>query len=229
MNIFLSGDKGYLGKSLKKRLAKDNYNIKTLDNKINKKTNINFDNINCIIHSANKFNSKNKDAIFKVNFTIAKKIYKEATRKQSIDTKLFINLNTIKIKENFKTNKNYYIESKKKFSNYVKKTVQKKILFIDLLIPTVFGGTGNNKDFYSTAYVKFKKNDKLKLKNPNVLKKFIKLDNLVRQILKIIKKYKNSKKKGYIKIEIDCDFKKTILQFSNYLKVKLKSKSKIYF
>jgi nucleoside-diphosphate-sugar epimerase len=229
MNIFLSGHKGYLGKSLKKRLVKENYNIKTLENKINKKTNINFDNINCIIHSANKFNTKNKDEIFKVNYTIAKKIYIEATRNQSMDTKLFINLNTIRIKENLKTNKNYYIESKKKFSKYVKKTVKKKILFIDLLIPTVFGSIGNNKDFYSTAYIKLKKNDKLILKNPHVLKKFIKLDNLIRQILEIIKKYKNSKKIGYIKIEIDCDFKKTILQFSNYLKIKLKSKSKIYF
>ena len=73
MNIFLSGHKGYLGKSIKKRLTDNNYNIKTLANKINKKTNINFDNINCIINSANKFNSKNKDEIFKVNYAIAKK------------------------------------------------------------------------------------------------------------------------------------------------------------
>ena len=229
MNIFLSGHKGYLGKSIKKRLTDNNYNIKTLANKINKKTNINFDNINCIINSANKFNSKNKDEIFKVNYAIAKKIYIEATKIQSVGTKLFINLNTIRIKENLKKNKNYYIESKKKFSEYVKNKVKKKILFIDLLIPTVFGSIGNNKDFYSTTLIKLKKNDKLKLKNPHVLKKFIKLDNLTRQILQIIKKYKNSKRRGYIKIEVDYDFKKTILQFSNYLKIKLKSKSKIYF
>ncbi len=40
MNIFLSGHKGYLGKSIKKRLAGKNYNIETLANKVNKKTNI---------------------------------------------------------------------------------------------------------------------------------------------------------------------------------------------
>ena len=126
-------------------------------------------------------------------------------------------------------NKNYYIESKKKFSSYVKKNIKKRILFIDLLIPTVFGNIGNNKDFYSTALIKLKKDEKLKLKNPYILKKFIKLDNLIVQILKIIKKYKNSKKLGYVKIEVDYNFKKTILEFSNYLKIKLKSKSKIYF
>ena len=229
MNIFLSGHKGYLGKSIKKRLAGKNYNIKTLANKINRKTNIKFNDINCIIHTANKFNSKNKNEIFKVNYTISKKIFSEAINNQSKDTRLFINLNTIRIKENLKSNKNYYIESKKKFSKYVKKNIKKKFLFIDLLIPTVFGGIGNNKDFYSTALIKLKNDDKLKLKNPYILKKFIKLDNLTRQILKIIKEYKNSKKKGYVKIEVDYDFKKTILEFSNYLKIKLKSKSKIYF
>jgi nucleoside-diphosphate-sugar epimerase len=229
MNIFLSGHKGYLGRSIKEKLIGEKYEIKTLENKINKKTNINFNNINCIIHSANKFNSKNKDEIFKVNYMISKKIFLEAIRIQSKDTRLFINLNTTRINENLKLNKNYYIESKKKFSSYVKKNIKKRILFIDLLIPTVFGNIGNNKDFYSTALIKLKKDEKLKLKNPYILKKFIKLDNLIVQILKIIKKYKNSKKLGYVKIEVDYNFKKTILEFSNYLKIKLKSKSKIYF
>ena len=229
MNIFLSGHKGYLGKSIKERLAGKNYNIKVLTNRINMKTNINFDNVNCIIHTANKFNSKNKDEIFRVNYTIAKKIYMQACRAQSINTKLFINLNTIRIKENLKTDNDHYIESKKKFSEYVKKKNIKKILFIDLIIPTVFGSLGNNKDFYSTALIKLKKNKSLKLKNPHISKKFIKLDNLTKQVLKIIEKYKNSKKTGYIKIELNYDFKKTILQFSNYLKIRYKSKSKIYF
>ena len=40
MNIFLSGDRGYLGKSLKQRLAKDNYNIKILKNPRNFITNV---------------------------------------------------------------------------------------------------------------------------------------------------------------------------------------------
>ena len=93
MNIFLSGHKGYLGRSIKEKLIREKYKIKTLENKINKKTNINFNNINCIIHSANKFNSKNKDEIFKVNYMISKKIFLEAIRIQSKDTRLFINLN----------------------------------------------------------------------------------------------------------------------------------------
>ena len=38
MNIFLSGHKGYLGKSIKKMFTGENYNIKTLANKTSDST-----------------------------------------------------------------------------------------------------------------------------------------------------------------------------------------------
>lgn len=229
MNILITGHRGYLGKFLKKKLITKKFKIKTLSKKITHKTNINYDDINCIIHCSNKFNSSEKKKIFEVNYSISKKILNDFINTKYRETKLFININTIRIKEDLKSDLNLYIESKKKFSNYVKKNVKKKIIFIDFLIPTVFGGIGNGKDFYSEAYFKLKKNKELKLKNPHSSRKFIKLNSFLSQILKIIKKYKYSTKTGYITVEAKYNFKKTLLEFSKYLKIKLISKSKIYF
>ena len=229
MNILITGHRGYLGKFLKKKLISKKFKIKTLSKTITYKTNINYDDINCIIHCSNKFNSTEKKKIFEVNYSISKKILNDFIDTKYRETKLFININTIRIKEDLKSDLNLYIESKKKFSNYVKKNVKKKIIFIDFLLPTVFGGMGNGKDFYSEAYFKLKNNKELKLKNPHSSRKFIKLNSFLSQILKIIKKYKYSTKTGYIALEAKYNFKKTLLEFSKYLKIKLISKSKIYF
>lgn len=229
MNILLTGHRGYIGKSIKKKFSESNYNIKTITNRITTKSKINYENIDCVIHCLNKFNCNNKNDIFKTNYIISKKIFDEIIKVNSKRIKIFININTIKIKENSNFNNNYYVTSKKKFSCYVEKKTNKKILFIDFLVPTVFGNKGNGKDFYSEAFVQLKKNKELKIKSPHISKKFIKINNLTNQVFRFFKKYKNSSKTGYLKIIANYNFEKTVLEFTNYLKIKLKSKSKISY
>ena len=73
MNILITGHRGYLGKFLKKELINKKFKIKTLSKKITQKTNINYDDINCIIHCSNKFNSSEKKKSSKLIILFQKK------------------------------------------------------------------------------------------------------------------------------------------------------------
>ena len=215
MKVFITGSRGYIGSNLKTFLRNKNYKIK---NKIS------FDkrNVDCIIHCANKFFDKPKGSINKTNYIFSKKIYNFLNKKDK--NILFLNLSTFYVNKK-KSIKNYrYVESKKKFSEYVKNKKNSHVIFINLILPTIYGRLGNKKDFYFELISKLKKNKPIMLINPFETRSFLKIDLLEKKIYEILKKIH---KKKYSEINIKEEKKYRLIDFAKKIKKEIRSTSKI--
>tara|TARA_Y100000590_G_scaffold318653_2_gene360558 strand:+ start:810 stop:1499 length:690 start_codon:yes stop_codon:yes gene_type:complete len=229
MIIFITGSKGYIGSNIKDYLKNKKFNIKCNKKKVTLKSNFKKKKIDYIIHCANIYFSNQSKKIFFTNYVLSKKIYNELNNSIYANQKriIFINLNTIYINNKKLIKNSNYIKSKAKFSNYVKKNKKKRLIFIDLLLPTVFGKNGNNKDFYSFLKKKLILNKNIYIKEPYRLKKYVSILSVQKKIYSLLK-YNNYKSK-YIKLLQKSDFKCNNLEFARYLKKKMKSKSKIIY
>ena len=168
--ILVTGGAGYIGSKIVADLIKKK--------KVSK-----------IIHCANLYNG-NKKKIFKINFIYAKKIFCASYNKK-IKFYYFYTIYS-KLKNVTKNNHNYnYLISKKKFIEYVKKNIKnKKITFINIITPTIFGLNSKNNDLSSRLIKALKKNKKFTINYPKKIKKFLSLGKFLLDFKKIYRKEK---------------------------------------
>jgi nucleoside-diphosphate-sugar epimerase len=225
MNILITGHKGYIGSNVFKALKKNNKIFTLKKNSISLEKKL-ITKIDCLIHCANKYYSKKSEQVYNSNYTYSEKLYNFFNLSHIVNKSfLFINLNTIYIKKisSVGVNKSY-VSSKKKFSDYVK-SGKKKIKFVNLLMPSVYGKEGNKKDFYYDLKKKLENNEDIFIREPNKIRYFISLSNFLKVIIRILK---NKVKKNFSEIYVKHDFECTNFEFAKFLKKRFKSKSNIF-
>lgn len=232
MTTIITGANGFIGKSIKDHLLTKKKEEKIVEfNKYHYKKklfNKIFSNnkIVKIIHCANIYKGKKKD-IFKTNLDLPKKILNFSSKKKII----FYYFNTIHNKKKIEKNiDNYfYVKSKNIFLKHCKKYVNKKknnLSFISIKIPTVFGFNSLNRDFCSYLITNLKKNHKVTIKKPNLIRKIIYIKKFLLKFDKIFKRKKFSKKYNNFFIKEQLILKTNELAY--LLKNYIKSKSKLY-
>lgn len=226
MTVMITGANGFLAKEIKKHiligksinLTRDQYKNQNIEDLIIKKK------ISKIIHCANLYRGYKKE-ILKINFIYAKKLFCASYNKKI----KFYYFDTIypKLKNISKKKYNYnYLISKKKFINYVKQNIKhKKITFINIITPTVFGFNSQNNDLSSQLIKALKKNQKFIIHNPKKIKKFLSIEKFLLDFKKIYKKKKLLHK--YYKFHLKPEINTSIIKFAFFLKEKLNSRSYI--
>lgn len=220
----ITGANGFLAKEIKKHilrgksinLTRRQYKNQNIEDLIIKKK------ISKIIHCANLYRG-NKKEISKINFIYAKKLFCASYNKKIkfyyFDT-IYPALKNITKKKN---NYNYLI-SKKKFINYVKQNIKhKKITFINIITPTVFGFNSQNNDLSSQLIKALKKNKKFIIRNPKRIKKFLSIKKFLLDFKKIYRKNKLLNK--YYEFTLKSEINTSIMKFALFLKEKLNSSS----
>ena len=169
------------------------------------------------------------------NMPIVKKNYNQVMvdnivklcKKKNIRNLIFFSTIDINFEQKNKKKK-LYIKSKINSENKLIKNFNKNFFdkLVILRLPAIIGKNCND-NFLKTTYKKLTKNEKIKIWNPS-----IKYDNFVHinDVSKIIEKIVNIKKSSFFEI-IECKSSKPIklIELINFLKKKLKSKSKIQF
>tara|TARA_Y100000768_G_C23932549_1_gene660881 strand:+ start:253 stop:1347 length:1095 start_codon:yes stop_codon:yes gene_type:complete len=186
MDVLITGSKGFIGSNLKYFLKLNtSFNIlehnrsdteQILKKKINRS--------NIIFHFGGENRSKKKENFLKNNYRLSKIIAENALPKS-----LIIYSSTLKVNEN-----SIYGKTKKRAEGVLKKFYKKKKYKLSILrLPNIFGkwGRPNHNSVVATFCYNSSRNIKSNVNNPEQTLKLLYIDDLILQIMKILKRRKN--------------------------------------
>lgn len=241
--IFIAGATGFLGRHILNELVKSNkiyislrdfrkidkkiYNFKNLKcfKKQDKKLSFDFL-INCIANTNTQ--SNDWEEIYKSNCLTNIKLLKNLKYNCFIYFSSFSVFSKDSIKKKVADPNNFYGLSKYLSEKIIEQKSNSNKISIVLRLPIVIGKTKKQLDIINYFHSKLKKNKKIKLFNKGKLKKNIIHYNEVVLIIKSIIKENPFKKKFNI-YHLNSSNLLTVNNICQYMKKKIKSKSKIVF
>ena len=194
MNILITGSKGFIGSNIKSFLKLETNHIITEHNRTSSKKTLiqKLKKTDIILHLGGENRSNNSQNFYKNNYQLTKDIVDNIKTKTHI-----IFASTVKVKE-----KSIYGKSKKKAEGILKQFCNEKKYILSILrLPNVFGkwGRPNHNSVVATYCHNSSRNIKSKINDPETVLDLLYIDDLISQIMSIIK---NKKKIIYPKIKL---------------------------